>query len=259
MPVKNEAGPEITFQTQRAGDPVKVKGIQSDEHGIARNNIFSVLAHDLRSPFNTILGYCELLSISLRNKDTEKSKMYNKIIQDAAIKTLNLLNRLLDWGRMQQGQLKYNPELFNVSKHLSEIMGLMEFQAEPKKIKLIIQVDPGLMVYGDVNMIRTILINLISNGIKFSRTEGIISITVKIIPEGVEFVIADNGIGIEQHSLAELFFNRQPVMSNGTLTEGLGLSLCKDFIALHKGRIWAESEPGQGSRFKFILPSEILA
>jgi signal transduction histidine kinase len=226
------------------------------------DNIFSVIAHDLRSPFNTILGYCELLSVSIKEGESEKSLKYNKIIQDAASKTLTFLLKLLDWGRLQQGKIEFTPEYFPAGKQVDEILQLFKFQADAKKIGLKSSIEPGLMLYGDLNMIRTIITNLISNAIKFSRPGGKILITVRSIKENTEFTIADNGIGIMPENLAGLFSHNQPFTTIGTGMEqgtGLGLLLCKNFIALHQGKIWAESEYGQGSRFKFTLPSANLA
>jgi two-component system, sensor histidine kinase and response regulator len=229
---------------------------------IGLDNIFSVIAHDLRSPFNTILGYCELLSVSIKNGESEKSLKYNKIIQDAASKTLTFLLRLLDWGRLQQGKITFTPEYFPADKQVKEILQFFKFQADAKRIGLKTSIEPGLMVYGDLNMIRTILANLISNAIKFSRSGGKIIIKVRNVKEGTEFTVADNGIGIMPENLDGIFSHDLPFSTLGTGMEqgtGLGLLLCKNFIALHQGRIWAESEYGQGSRFKFTLPSANLA
>jgi signal transduction histidine kinase len=226
------------------------------------DNIFSVIAHDLRSPFNTILGYCELLSVSIKEGDPEKSLKYNKIIQDAASKTLTFLLKLLEWGRLQQGKIAFTPEYFPVDKQVKEILQLFKFQADVKKIALKTSIEPGLMVFGDLNMIRTVLTNLISNAIKFTGSGGKIVLTVRNIKEYAEFTVADNGIGIRPENLSGLFNLDQPFTTLGTGMEqgtGLGLLLCRNFIAMHQGKIWAESEYGKGSRFKFTLPSENLA
>jgi len=240
-------------------DPVKKN--KDSVTGNIESNIFAVISHDLRSPFNTILGYCELLTLSIRDNEPEKAIKYIQTIHDAAQKTLGLLNALLDWGRLQQGQLKYSPELFVCEGILEEIIRFIDFQAQSKHIKLKSKVEPGLMVYGDINMVRTIMINLITNGIKFSRTGGKISISAKNISRGVKFEVADNGTGILKEDLATLFSN-SPVTCEGTNMEqgmGLGLCLCKNFIDLHGGKIWVESKPGLGSKFKFILPPKNTA
>jgi signal transduction histidine kinase len=122
-------------------------------------------------------------------------------------------------------------------------------------------IEANLKVYGDLNMIRTILVNLISNAIKFCNPGGRITVKSFSVAEGVEFDVADNGIGIKQEDLLNLFSCERLHSTNGTNMEhgtGLGLAICKSYIAIHHGRFWAESEPGRGSTFKFVLPSKNL-
>jgi two-component system, sensor histidine kinase and response regulator len=235
---------------------VKKKRAQ-DPPQIGLNNIFSVIAHDLRSPFNTILGFCELLSDSIREGETDKYLPYVKIIQDASTTTLGFLLRLLEWGRLQQGKILFTPEYFILEKQVSDILQLYSYQADTKIIKLETFMDPGFIVYGDKNMIRTILSNLISNAIKFTRPGGKVIISARNEQEIAEITIADNGIGISAEMLSRLFSGNQPCTNPGTSMEqgtGLGLLFCRNFIAMHHGKIWAESENGEGTRFKFTLP-----
>jgi signal transduction histidine kinase len=226
-----------------------------------KDNIFSVIAHDLRSPFNTILGYCELLNSSIINSELNKSVMYTRIIKDATEQTLSFLVRLLDWGRLQNDQPPFNPNYFDADLPVKQITRLCGFQADTKNILLRTEIEANLKAYGDMNMIRTVLVNLISNAIKFCNPGG--KITVKSFPvaEGVEFDVADNGIGIKKEDLVRLFSSEKLYSTSGTSMEhgtGLGLAICKSYIAIHHGRFWADSEPGKGSTFKFVLPSKNL-
>jgi signal transduction histidine kinase len=226
-----------------------------------KDNIFSVIAHDLRSPFNTILGYCELLNSSIINSEFNKSVMYTRIIKDATEQTLSFLVRLLDWGRLQNDQPPFNPVIFEAELPVKQVTRLCGFQADTKNILLRIEIEADLKVFGDVNMIRTVLVNLISNSIKFCNPGGKIIIKSYKVPEGVEFDVTDNGIGIKKEDLQKLFSREKVQSTNGTCMEhgtGLGLAICKSYVALHHGTLWAESEPGYGSTFKFILPSKNL-
>ncbi len=226
-----------------------------------KDNIFSVIAHDLRSPFNTILGYCELLNNSIINSELNKSVMYTRIIKDATEQTLSFLVRLLDWGRLQNDPQPFNPVYFDADFPVKQIIRLCRFQADSKNILLRTDIEAHLKVYGDVNMIRTVLVNLISNAIKFCNPGGKITIKSFSVSEGVEYNVSDNGIGIQKEELSKLFSNEKIQSSNGTCMEhgtGLGLAICKSYIGIHRGRMWAESEPSKGSTFKFILPSKNL-
>jgi len=226
-----------------------------------KDNIFSVIAHDLRSPFNTILGYCELLNSSIINGELNKSVMYTRIIKDATEQTLSFLVRLLDWGRLQNDQPPFNPVYFDADLPIKQITRLCGFQADTKNILIRTEIEGNLKVYGDMNMIRTVLVNLISNSIKFCNPGGKIIIKSYSVAEGVEFDVADNGIGINKEVLQSLFSSEKPHTTRGTSMEhgtGLGLAICKSYIAIHQGRLWADSEPGKGSTFKFVLPSKNL-
>lgn len=227
-----------------------------------KDNIFSVIAHDLRSPFNTILGYCELLNSSIINGELNKSVLYTRIIKDATEQTLSFLVRLLDWGRLQNDQPPFNPVHFDAEMPVKQINRLCGFQAESKSILLRTEIEANLKVYGDLNMIRTVLVNLISNSIKFCNPGGKITIKSFSVAEGVEFDVADNGIGIKEEDLLKLFSTEKLHSTIGTSMEhgtGLGLAICKSYVAIHNGKFWAESEPGKGSTFKFVLPSKNLA
>ena len=226
-----------------------------------KDNIFSVIAHDLRSPFNTILGYCELLNSSIINGELNKSVMYTRIIKDATEQTLSFLVRLLDWGRLQNDQPPFNPNYFDADMPVKQIIRLCGFQADTKNILLRMEIEGNLKAYGDMNMIRTVLVNLISNAIKFCNPGGKIFIRSFSVDGGVEFDIADNGIGIKKEDLVNLFSSQKLHSTSGTCMEhgtGLGLAICKSYIAIHHGKFWAESEPGKGSTFKFVLPSKNL-
>ncbi len=223
-----------------------------------KENIYSIIAHDLRSPFSTILGYCELLSQSIRRKELEKSLQYCRIIHDAADQTMDFLVKLLDWGRAQAGEISFNPENFRVEILIKEIVLFANIQAESKQISVKIALEPDLTVFADKNMIRTILVNLVSNAIKFSKPGGQVFISCRKVKDGIEFLVADKGLGIEPDKVMKLFNSDTPFTTKGTSLEqgtGLGLMLCKKFVDLHEGKIGVKSEPGKGSRFFLRIPN----
>jgi two-component system, sensor histidine kinase and response regulator len=222
-----------------------------------RNNIFSVISHDLRNPFNTILGYCELLNNCIISNDKSKSLFYSKIIHDATEQSLNYLVRLLDWGRLQYDHPPFRPLYFRIDTQVKQVIKFCGFQAESKKVKIEVEIENGLEVYGDQNMVRTILVNLISNAIKFSKKGK--KIVIKAVPslEGIHFSVADEGVGMKKPDISKLFDLEKPFTTNGTEDEegsGMGLAICKSYVDLHGGKIWAESTYGKGSVFSFVLP-----
>jgi signal transduction histidine kinase len=222
-----------------------------------RDNIYSIIAHDLRSPFSTILGYCELLSQSIRKKELEKSLHYCQIIHDTADQAMDFLVKLLDWGRTQAGEISFNPENFLVESQIKDIIQFSNLQAGSKNITVKTAIEPNLSVFADINMIRTILLNLITNAVKFSKVGGQISLSCRKVKDGIEFIIADDGIGIEPDKVRKLFSSDALFSTKGTFMEqgtGLGLLLCKRFVDMHQGKIWVRSEPGKGSRFIFNIP-----
>ncbi len=225
-----------------------------------KDNIFSVIAHDLRSPFNTILGYCELLNSSIINSELNKSVMYTRIIKDATEQTLSFLVRLLDWGRLQNDPQPFNPIYFDADLPVKQIIRLCGFQADSKNILLRTEIEANLKVYGDVNMIRTVLVNLISNAIKFCNPGGKIIIKSFSVSGGCGIsMYADNGIGIKKEDLFKLFCSEKLHSTNGTCMEhgtGLGLAICKSYIAIHHGRILGRKRTRQGFHIQICLPAQ---
>ena len=223
-----------------------------------KDHIYAIIAHDLRSPFSTILGYCELLSQSIQRHEAEKSKHYCQIIHDTADQAMNFLVKLLDWARAQAGEISFNPENFRVECQIKDIIRFINLQAGSKKILVKATVEPDLTVVADKNMFRTILINLVSNAVKFSKAGEQVTLSCRKVKDGVEFIVADKGIGIEPDKVMKLFSSDSQFTTQGTGFEqgtGLGLLLCKKFVDLHRGKIWVKSEPGKGSRFIFRIPN----
>jgi len=222
-----------------------------------KDKLISIIAHDLRNPFNSIIGFSELLIEEVEHFEIEKIKRFSKIINTSSVNTLNLLDNLLHWAKTQTNQLNFSPEKIEISSIINEVLKTLESTAKFKNISLnYYQKNPNLVVHADLNMLKTILRNLISNSLKFTKSEGFIHIYTKNINNQVEIVIEDNGIGMNEATRANLFkIHKDSTL--GTANEkgsGLGLLLCKELIEKHKGEIFIESEEGKGTTFKFTLP-----
>ena len=222
-----------------------------------RDKLFSIIAHDLRSPFNSIIGFSELLKENSNDILLEDSEQYIKIINSAAKNTLILLDNLLNWAKSQTGQLSFNPEKILFSEVAQEIITLSKSIAKSKNIALECSCTDNLEIFVDVNMLNTVLRNLISNAIKFTNVGGHVKVNAALKQDHVEITISDNGIGIPKEKCNELFSIASNTTTPGTADEngsGLGLVLCKEFIQKNNGDIWVESEENKGSNFIFTLP-----
>jgi signal transduction histidine kinase len=222
-----------------------------------KDKFFSIIAHDLRSPFTSILGFTNLLSQGLDSYDKSDIAGFNDIISNAAQNTLELLDNLLNWARAESNNISYQPEKTDMSLLVENLLKLINPIAQEKNISVAYEESEEITVHADTNMISTVLRNLISNAIKFTNTDGIITIQASKHEDFAEITIADNGIGMDEDTKKKLFnlATIQPTL--GTANErgtGLGLVLCKDFVTKHGGTIWVESELGKGSTFKFTLP-----
>ena len=230
---------------------------QLRELNSTKDKLFSVIAHDLRSPFNAILGLSELLIKNIKIFDVAKSEKYLEIINSSTKNTLILLDNLLTWAKAQTGESIFKPEKTNLSKIIHEIVAASKSIARIKSISLdYIQTD-DVEVFADVNMLKTILRNLISNAIKFTYPDGVITITVSQNQSNIEIAVSDNGVGISEDIRNRLFQLDANITTTGTADEkgsGLGLILCKEFVERHGGEIRVNSELGKGSAFIFSLP-----
>ena len=230
---------------------------QQKEINITKDKLFSIISHDLRSPFNSILGLSELLSLNTANKNIEEVENIAKMIHTSSKSTLVLLDNLLDWARSQTGQIKFEPVTLKLKPIVLEIFEILSTTAKSKDISLNYNQSINLKVYAEENMLKTILRNLISNAIKFTGTNGKINIEAVGKHNFVEITVSDNGIGIKEDIKNRLFKVGENVTTTGTVDEkgsGLGLIICEEFVVRHGGRIWIESEVGKGSSFKFTLP-----
>ena len=223
----------------------------------SKNKFFSIIAHDLKNPFHTVLGFSYLMDKEYdRFSETEKRK-YASEINKSANAIFRLLQNLLDWARSQTESLKYNPQPIDFEELYQDIHALLMPLAEQKQIQLSAEIPGRLVVFADPVMLETILRNLISNAIKFTHENGWVKTNVKEGAARVEICVEDNGVGISPGDLGNLFRIDSKVKRKGTKQEdgtGLGLVICSEFVKKNGGTIWAESQPGKGSRFYFTVP-----
>jgi len=185
---------------------------------------------------------------------------YVKIIHTSAVDACKLLENLLEWSRAQTGRIDFKPEATNIWSFIPEICNLCKNLAKTKNITISYTIPEDIIVQADQNMLNTIIRNLITNAIKFTHKGGKIHITAKQVDSVVEISVNDTGIGMDEETKGKLFKINEKISIQGTEQEtgtGLGLLLCKEFVEKHNGKIWAESELGMGSSFKFIIPLEI--
>jgi signal transduction histidine kinase len=166
---------------------------------------------------------------------------------------------MLEWSRAQSGRIDYSPEYFDLAEIVDESLKMLKFNAEDKDIGLISGISHGVMVFADKNMVKFIIRNLTSNGIKFTRNGGRVTFSSRIVDgKAVEICISDTGTGMTQEQIRKLFrideLNTMPG-TKGEQGTGLGLVVCKEFLTINKGSIHVESFPGRGSRFYFRLPT----
>jgi len=240
-------------------DELHKLNIQLEETIASKDKFFSIIAHDLKSPFNTLIGFSDLLLKTFDDREPEEIKKLLKHINDSSLLGFNLLNNLLEWSRSQTGKIKYEPVLFDFAQLVDEVIDLHSGTAEKKKIKL----DGSGLAIGEVNadrkMIYTVLRNLVSNALKFTQPGGEIRISGKDMGNEFEISVSDSGVGIPANKLDKLFSISENISTQGTDNEtgtGLGLLLCKEFVEKNGGKIRVQSAVGKGSEFLFTIPKK---
>ncbi len=222
-----------------------------------KDKFFSIIAHDLKSPFNSIVGFSNLLVEQVRGENYDGIEKYAGIIEQSSNRAMDLLLNLMEWSRSQTGRMVFNPEHIEMVNLINETELLFDDIAAQKTISIVRDLPANAPVFADKAMISTVLRNLISNAIKFTHPGGKISISVEEKQKELLVSVSDNGVGISKVDSEKLFKIDQTYSTSGTKNEkgtGLGLMLCKEFIKKQHGRIWLESEEGKGSTFYFTLP-----
>lgn len=222
-----------------------------------KDRFLSLIAHDLKNPFHAIMGLSHLLKTNYSAIPENDRISITKNIYTSTENTYQLLVNLLDWARLQEGKIKINPETLNLRNIAEESIELLQVKILGKKLNVTINIDYDLKGFADKNMVKTIFRNLIGNAVKFTEENERIHLSGRKMLNNAEISIADTGIGINKKDMKYLFSMDKKSASpnfNVQYSTGLGLILCKEFVELNNGSIWAESEVGKGSVFYFTIP-----
>ena len=245
------------IERKRSSDKLNQVAAELKEANQSKDKFFSIIAHDLKSPFQGLLGYSQILSTEYEILAEEEKRIFISSIDELSNSTYRLLENLLEWSRLQTGKIVFNPEQLNLLIELFPTLSMVKQTAQNKEIELSYSIDSTTFVHADKNMLSTIVRNLVSNSIKFTKPGGKIMVASKQVDNYVEVSIADTGVGMRKEDLEKLFKLDKTISTKGTANEegtGLGLLLCKEMINQHGGKIWVESESGKGTTFIFTLP-----
>jgi signal transduction histidine kinase len=245
-------------QLTSAYSKIEIKNSELVEINTTKDKFFSIIAHDLKSPFNSIVGFSKYLVEQVEEKNYENIGKFANIMLQSSNKAMDLLTNLMTWAQSQTGRMEYNPEYFEMTTLVKEATLLLHGIAEQKSIVIENKITTNTQIYADKEMISIVLRNLISNALKFTTTGGKITISTEHIKNELTVTISDNGVGISKDRINKIFNIIENYSTPGTQKEtgtGLGLILCKEFIEKNNGRIWVKSTVGIGSSFSFSIPT----
>jgi two-component system, sensor histidine kinase and response regulator len=239
-------------------DTIEEQNEQLNRHNANKDRLFSIISHDLRSPFQGLLGLTQILHEELDTLERDEIIEYIGMIHQSSSKFYTLLENLLQWTIVERGQIDFNPEPIRILDVITEIIELYSAVSLNKDIRFEIEADDTLHLYTDLNALQTILRNLVSNAIKFSNPGGTVKIQATANGQFTELGIIDAGVGMEPDNAAKIFDIEHMKSRPGTQNEkgsGLGLLITKSLIERGGGTIRLESTPGKGSAFYFTQPS----
>lgn len=267
----------ISIEKDRKGKTIKIYGINQDitafkkneeelrfgrnqlqELNAKKDKFFSILAHDLINPISSIAGISDFLVNFAHTEQSEELLEIAELIQQSSKQVMNLLSNLLEWSRAETGHIKIKSQEFDINQTIKEVVDLFSLTASQKSIELKMIHSEVLLAYTDKSMVSTVLRNLISNAIKFSVPQSVVYITAERYKNDIIVKVRDNGIGMSEVAIQNLFRIDVHHSTRGTENEvgtGLGLILCKEFVEKLGGEIWVKSELNKGSEFYFTIPA----
>lgn len=225
----------------------------------AKDKFFNIMAHDLKNPFNAILGLSSFIADDFEAHSEEELREYIGLINQSSTKIYNLLENLLEWARAQSGSIEKNPSVFLINEVIQENVTLFHHSCDQKNIELIADINNEFEVMADKNMVMTVLRNLLSNAIKYTPRNGKINIEINANNKNLNISVVDNGVGIQEQNIHKLFKLDHPLSTPGVENErgtGLGLIICHEFVKQNGGTINVSSAPNKGSNFTFTVPMQ---
>ena len=269
-PIRNDAGEIIgTFgitrditERKHVQEALAQSEIKLRELNAIKDKFFSIIAHDLRGPFNGLFGLLDMLREDFNEIGADEVKENLETMNDILRNLFQLLEDLLEWGKIQRNAINFSPTNENICQTIQNVVDLYFINAKNKNINLILELPESINITFDKKMISTVVRNLLTNAIKFTPPYGSIKITAKDETDQVKITVEDTGIGISDNNLHRLFSLTEYFSTQGTNNEGgtgLGLILCKEFIDKHSGKITVETELKKGSIFSFTIPKEIVS
>lgn len=257
---KNQQLAQKNKELNEINEKLKRSEKNLSELNATKDKLFSIIAHDLKNPFNALIGFSDILERNYSYLTDNEKKEYIAVISESSQNLYKLLDNLLQWTRAQTGSITYIPERFRIDPLIKQEIQNLSASAEKKKISITVDAELNQMVFADKNSIATVIRNLISNAIKFTDVGGKIEITAKLSeenPQMAEVIVKDSGVGIDPEDLPRIFMIDGSFSTRGTANEsgtGLGLLLCHDFVVKNNGKIWVNSTKGSGSAFHFTIP-----
>ena len=248
---------QLIDRYEYVNNQLKQSELELKNTNATKDKFFSIIAHDLRSPFNSLLNFSEFLVQDIDELSKEDIKSFADKIHEASKNVYDLLENLLQWSRIQSGKIPYQPSTVNVSFKINQVINLLRNNAEAKGIKLINETSPTSIIFADEDMIFSVLQNLLSNAIKFTHNGGSVRFKSLIKASAVDISISDTGVGIKEENLKKLFRLEEHLTTYGTKDEkgsGLGLILCKEMIDRNRGKIDVVSKVGEGTTITISLP-----
>ncbi|MDP3148773.1 MAG: PAS domain S-box protein [Ignavibacteria bacterium] len=267
VPLRNAEGQIIGIvglnhditERKRAEEEIIKSNKQLSKTVAEKDKFFSIIAHDLRSPFSGFINLTQMMAEESESFSKDELTDFSKSMYDSASTVYKLLENLLEWAQMQKGTITFEPSEISLSDVVAFSLTTILQRAVQKGITIVNEVPENLRVYADEKMINTVLRNFLSNAVKFTKRDGKIIIrSKKIENDMVEVSVQDTGVGMLEKDVKRLFKMEEKVSSKGTDDEpstGLGLLLCKEFVEKNGGKVWAESVKGEGSTFYFTVPA----
>lgn len=249
---------ELNYKLAVSQQELELTNVKLETLNKQKDKFFSVIAHDLITPFNNVMALTSLISESLASDEKESLQEYVSMLSNTTGKAMDLLMNLLEWAKSQTGNLKFTPRLIQPFIVIQDVLSIYQESVRAKSLIVKFDCNPDYEFFGDQPMIATVLRNLVGNSIKFSLAGGVIYLKVNRLADGsTQFSVKDFGIGIGSDLLPLLFVlgaNTGRPGTRGEPSSGLGLMLCKDFVERHGGVITVESAEGKGSEFSFTIP-----